>query len=110
MDTVEEIVAGFIDYLKSKNQLNNLPKIIDCLNKQVANQQNTALVISSAALNSSEIEKIHQFLKKKLGKDFAIDLEVDKALMGGIKIKVGDQIIDLSLNNRLNQMIDNLTI
>ena len=110
MDTIEEIVAGFIAYLKSINQLSNLPKIIDCLNKQVTNQQNTALITSSTALNSSEIEKIHQFLKKKLGKDFVIDLEVDKTLMGGIKIEVGDQIIDLSLNNRLNQIIDNLTL
>lgn len=62
--------------------------------------------IKLAPKDLSRIKKaIALFIKTK---KFKLDVKIDKSIMGGIKIKVGSRMIDLSMQEKLNQIQDHL--
>ena len=101
-----EVSAKTINFLKTLGQANRL-KILDniILNflELVAKKRNQKNVVVSSAfeLESDQLEKIKLAMQKRLGADIIITSAVDKTLIGGMKISYEDQVIDLSLKNKL---------
>jgi len=104
-----EVSAKTINFLKTLGQANRL-KILDniILNflELVAKKRNQKNVVVSSAfeLESDQLEKIKLAMQKRLGADILITSAVDKALIGGMKISYEDQVIDLSLKNKLESL------
>ena len=49
--------------------------------------------------------KLEEFIKKKYKAKEVIQIEkVDEKLLGGIKIEIGDDIIDATLRNKIKQL------
>ena len=71
-------------------------KIVDRRLNQVR-----ASVQSANPLTSQNIERLRSALSKILGKNVLIDTEVDESLIGGIQLRVGDQVADATIKNRL---------
>ena len=46
---------------------------------------------------------IKQALKDVAGKDVALDVKVDPAIIGGLVVKVGSRMVDASLRTKLNR-------
>jgi F-type H+-transporting ATPase subunit delta len=61
-----------------------------------------ATIFSTKKLTDSEIKNIKNKLKEKFNSEFNVDLIIDSELIGGLKIKVGSQMIDSSIKNQLN--------
>ncbi len=61
-------------------------------------------VISAFELNADQQQKIGVALKARLGRDIKLSCTVDKALLGGIVIRMGDKVIDGSANTRLAEL------
>ena len=72
----------------------------------VAKKRNQKNVVVSSAfeLESDQLEKIKLAMQKRLGADIIITAAVDKTLIGGMKISYEDQVIDLSLKNKLESL------
>lgn len=100
----QDIVEGFWQYLKKSENLGLLPEIVTELNRRADEVGTLATVFSSQVLDAKQEEKITNIIKSNFGINHAI-FKVDTALIGGIKVKIGDEVLDLSLQNRL----DNLT-
>ena len=104
-----EVSAKTINFLKTLGQANRL-KILDniILNflELVSKKRNQKNVVVSSAfeLESDQLEKIKLAMQKRLGADIIITSAVDKTLIGGMKISYEDQVIDLSLNNKLESL------
>ncbi|MEC7269142.1 MAG: F0F1 ATP synthase subunit delta [Pseudomonadota bacterium] len=104
-----EVSAKTINFLKTLGQANRL-KILDniILNflELVAKKRNQKNVVVSSAfeLESDQLEKIKLAMQKRLGADIIITSAVDKTLIGGMKISYEDQVIDLSLKNKLESL------
>ena len=104
-----EVSAKTINFLKTLGQANRL-KILDniILNflELVAKKRNQKNVVVSSAfeLESDQLEKIKLAMQKRLGADIIITYAVDKTLIGGMKISYEDQVIDLSLKNKLESL------
>jgi len=104
-----EVSAKTINFLKTLGQANRL-KILDniILNflELVAKKRNQKNVVVSSAfeLESDQLEKIKLAMQKRLGADILITSAVDKTLIGGMKISYEDQVIDLSLKNKLESL------
>ena len=104
-----EVSAKTINFLKTLGQANRL-KILDniILNflELVAKKRNQKNVVVSSAfeLESDQLEKIKLAMQKRLDADILITSAVDKALIGGMKISYEDQVIDLSLKNKLESL------
>jgi F-type H+-transporting ATPase subunit delta len=68
-------------------------------------EKSAQVTISSAfVLNDVQQEKIAAALKVRLGCDIKLSCDVNKALLGGIVIRMGDKVIDGSANTRLAEL------
>jgi F-type H+-transporting ATPase subunit delta len=61
----------------------------------------TALVTAVVPLTEAQRERLTQILVRGYGKQIRLNVELDPALIGGLTIRIGDDIIDGSLVNRL---------
>lgn len=64
-----------------------------------------ANVKSKHKLSPSSLHEIKHFLKKHYkAEKIEIEEEIDKSLIGGIKIEVGETLIDMTLRRELDQL------
>ena len=64
----------------------------------------TAEVTSAHPLDGPQVDALKKQLKAKVGRDVAVDLKVDPAILGGLVVKIGSQMIDSSIRTRLNSL------
>ena len=63
-----------------------------------------AVVTTAVPLNQEEKELYEAALKAQLGPDATVDLKTDPSILGGVIIRVGDQVIDDSVVAKLEGM------
>jgi F-type H+-transporting ATPase subunit delta len=61
-------------------------------------------VTSAMPLNDEQRESIRGQLKTTFGKESVLEETVDASLLGGIILRIGDQVYDGSVNGKLQQM------
>ena len=64
----------------------------------------TAEVLSAHPLNDDQVAALKGQLRARAGRDVAIDAQVDPAILGGIVVKMGSQMIDASIRTKLNRL------
>jgi F-type H+-transporting ATPase subunit delta len=60
-------------------------------------------------LDKTQLEKITAALKKMTGKEITMETSENPALIGGIKITIGDEMIDLSTAGKLRNLAQALS-
>ena len=66
-------------------------------------------VISARSLNKGSLDKLRVALKKIVSnKDIEFDLSVDKSIIGGVIVKIGDLVIDGSVTAQLRGLKESL--
>ncbi|MBX3011494.1 MAG: ATP synthase F1 subunit delta [Caldilineaceae bacterium] len=68
-----------------------------------------AEVTSAMALSSEEQAQLRQSLAARYGQGLSFAFAVDPALMGGLRVRVGDRLIDTSVATRLQTMRETLS-
>ena len=63
-----------------------------------------AAIESASELSSQTSSKILAKLKKKYGDDLTADFVVDPTLLGGMRVRVGSDVWDGSVRNRLQRL------
>jgi F-type H+-transporting ATPase subunit delta len=67
-------------------------------------ERNRAIVQSAVALDEPTKAGLVTDLKKKYGPQITTEFSVDPALLGGVKIRVGSDVWDGSVKNRLERL------
>jgi F-type H+-transporting ATPase subunit delta len=67
-------------------------------------EKNRAIVQSAVALDEPTKTGLVADLKKKYGPQISTEFSVDPALLGGVKIRVGSDVWDGSVKNRLERL------
>lgn len=65
-------------------------------------------VVSAYAVKKEQQQLLQSALEKRLGKTVDMQTRIDKTLIGGAIIRIGDEVIDGSLLGGLNQMATQL--
>lgn len=65
-------------------------------------------VVSAYELDAEEERSITDAMQQRLGKRIDLSKRVDKALIGGVLIRVGDHVIDASLRGQLEKLAGRL--
>ena len=99
-------VLNFVLVLGQANRLKLLKSVLDNFKNLVALEKNEKNVVisSSYRLDSEQVEKIKEAMQRRTGSKINASTEIDESLIGGIKISYDDQVIDLSLKNKLEAL------
>jgi F-type H+-transporting ATPase subunit delta len=68
-----------------------------------------AMVTSAAALDAAELDALQTRLEALTGKTIELSQAVDPGLLGGLQVRVGDQLIDGSVRGRLERLRSDFT-
>jgi F-type H+-transporting ATPase subunit delta len=63
-----------------------------------------ALATTAIPLTSSDADKLEASLSRRLDRQVRLDTRVDPAILGGLVLRIGDQVIDASVASRLQQL------
>lgn len=102
--------VNFLRLLAKNKRLQALPSILETFAMHVAQekQQQTAVVYCALELSDEHRKHIQATLKKKYAQDFVLKCEIDSSLIAGVRVQVGDEVIDSSIKaklQRLNQQL-----
>ena len=100
---IEEVTLEFLKLLAQKDRLEFLDLIAQEFKVLVRQAQGIvqAEVVAADKLTDDQAKTIESRLKKHLGKDVELATSVDEDMIGGLKIKIEDQIFDYSLDHQL---------
>jgi len=62
-----------------------------------------ATVTVAQALSDSQEAALEKSLARDYGNDLRLNIEIDPAILGGIKVQIAGEVIDGSVANRLKQ-------
>lgn len=63
-----------------------------------------AIATTAVPLSKSDADKLVVSLSKRFGRDVRLDTRVDRAIIGGLVLRMGDRVIDASVATRLRQL------
>jgi len=100
------LVGNFVRIVAKNRRLFALPGMIVAFRRIAAEARGevAADVTSAHALSAAQLTELKAALKGIAGKDVAISVTVDPALLGGLIVKVGSRQIDTSLQTKLNSL------
>ena len=103
---LDPLTANFLGVLAQNRRLGQIGPVIRAFNMLAANHrgETTAEVTSAHPLDDGQVQALRQNLRSRLGRDVAIDLTVDPAILGGLVVKIGSQMIDGSIRTKLNNL------
>ena len=99
-----EKVFNILVLLIKKNDVRLLTEITEEYKKQVLDSKNIVMakVVTAEKLDSVSSAKIIGIVKRISKKDVLLEEEIDKSIIGGAVIKIGDLIIDGSLKRKID--------
>jgi F-type H+-transporting ATPase subunit delta len=103
---LDPITTNFLGVLAQNRRLGQLPQVIRNFNLLAAfhRGETTAEVTSAHPLDDDQIASLKTNLKSRVGRDVSVDLTVDPAILGGLVVKIGSQMIDGSIRTKLNTL------
>ncbi|MBG6054557.1 F-type H+-transporting ATPase subunit delta [Salinibacterium sp. CAN_S4] len=63
-----------------------------------------ATITSAAPISAAQVDRLRVGLSKSYGRDLEVNLVVDPSIVGGIRVQVGDDVIDGSVSTRINEL------
>ncbi len=102
------IVDGFLKFLKDSKKEQLLPEIVSLLAPLARNQKQEVRVQSAIPLSPAEKKEVTFYIEQNYETAGEIIFETDKNILGGMKIMIGDTLIDLSTKTELQQLIQQI--
>ena len=102
----DDITMNIIDYLVDKDRIEIIRYIVSEYLKLYYLENNEVEVtgIFSKELSEEQFDLLKTKLEKKVGKKIILKIEIDKDIIGGGIIKMGDQIIDGSIKRQIENI------
>ena len=100
------VAANVLRVLTSNRRLFAVTDVIRAFNALVAKYKGeaTADVTVAEPLSDKNLDALKASLKTVTGKDVALNVKVDPAIIGGLVVKLGSRMIDSSLRTKLNSI------
>ena len=107
---VSALVVRFMRLLIEKQREELLPTVIRAYTDLRDERQGVveARVKTAMPLGEAEAAALRAALEARTGKQVRLRAEVDPALLGGVVVRIGDQVIDGSARHQLDQLRERL--
>ena len=103
---LDPITSNFLGVMAQNRRLGQLPADVRFINLLAAHHrgETTAEIVSAHPLDDGQVAALKANLKGRVGRDVAVDLSVDPAILGGLVVKIGSEQIDGSIRTILNNL------
>lgn len=103
---LDALTRNFLGVLAGNRRLAALGQIIRAFGMLAASHRGEvrAEVASAFPLSAGQEAALAAQLKSRVGRDVSLDTRVDPSLLGGLVVRIGSQMIDSSIRNRLNTL------
>ena len=103
---ISGISAKFLKLLTANRRLFAVSDVIRAFRALVAKFKGeaTADVTVAEPLSDKNLDALKTALKSVTGKDVALNVKIDPAIIGGLVVKLGSRMVDSSLRTKLNSI------
>lgn len=104
--TVDGEMSNFIQLLSKNDRLALLPEIAGLFESYMRDEEGTkqAEIFSAFPIDDNQVKALVPQLEAVFKTRLEASVSVDTALIGGIKVIVGDQMLDVSVRGKLDAM------
>lgn len=106
-----DMAKNFLRTVIDNGRINALPEVAAqfraLLNRR--NGSSDAVVYSAFPVEAAALADVSAALEKRFGRKLNLSVQLDESLIGGIRVVVGDEVLDTSVKARLEQMKAALT-
>jgi F-type H+-transporting ATPase subunit delta len=103
---LNDAAKNFLRTVIDNGRLSVLPEIAAQFRtlKNVQSGSSDAVVYSAFAIDGAALADVKATLEKRFGRKLNVSVELQPELIGGIRVVVGDEVLDTSVKARLEQM------
>lgn len=111
VDLQDVSLSNFVNVLAEQKRLNVLPEVYAQYQDLALALNNTksAVIYSAYELTSAQLTDLTASLKERFHSDLQVTTKVDPELIAGVKVEVGDQVLDLSVQGKLKALYTTMT-
>lgn len=104
------LATNLVNFVVGLGRGGDLPAIADRLAERAAAGRNKVIaeVRSAVELDAKTIDRLAVSLSRATGKDVEVKTVVDPSVIGGLVARVGDVVIDGTVNHRLEEIRETL--
>ena len=108
---LSESARNFLRTVIDNGRLNTLPEVASQFRALVNSRSGSsdAVVHSAFPMDGAALASINEALEQRFGRKLNLSVQLDESLIGGIRVVVGDEVLDTSVKARLEQMKAALT-
>ncbi|WP_142413237.1 F0F1 ATP synthase subunit delta [Hathewaya massiliensis] len=105
-DKIDDELLSFLIILINKGRILYLEEKLKEMEKIHLERQNKLLaeIITAVPLIEEERESLRTKLQNKYDKEIILDEKVDELVIGGVYVRVGDDVIDGTIRSKLNEI------
>lgn len=102
----QRYVRNLLLLLLERRRLPQLPQVAEVFHDLVLEERGIAVanVTTAVPLSSEEADRVRNRLRELVGKTIEMRTNVDPGIIGGLVVRVGDDLIDGSVRTQLNQL------
>jgi ATP synthase F1 delta subunit len=106
----EELVRNLLSILVDKSREGEVGGIYRAFVERVEEAQGLVHVevVTAVAMTPALQEALRARIASSLGKTVELSLSVDKELLGGLRLRIGDKVADASVRHRLERLRESL--
>ena len=111
LDKIPKEMVGMLILLVKKGHAADIISVFDYFIKLVKEEKKIgqAHVVTATSLDDVQKQKIERrLLETTKYETFEMDYQVDEALIGGMVIRIGDRVVDSSIQTKLYELTRNL--
>ncbi|MGH6627480.1 MAG: F0F1 ATP synthase subunit delta [Burkholderiaceae bacterium] len=101
-----DAAKNFLRTVIDNGRLNALPEIAAQFRalKNASSGSSDAVVYSAFPMDAAALADVAATLERRFGRKLNVSVELEPALIGGIRVVVGDEVLDTSVKARLEHM------
>jgi F-type H+-transporting ATPase subunit delta len=103
---MDELVRNTLLLMSDRGRLGQIPDVAEAFSSlfEARSGRVRAEVITATELPDAYFTQLQKTLERVTGKQVSVSKRVDPSLLGGVVTRIGDQVIDGSLKNRLDEL------
>lgn len=103
---LDDAARNFLHLVIENGRLTALPEIAAQFRalKNARSGSSDAVVYSAFPIDSAALADVAALLEKRFGRKLNVSVQLQPELIGGIRVVVGDEVLDTSVKARLEQM------